>query len=113
MLALSDTQLALLAIAATRHSSAAGRARLLARFAAAVDPPRKLLNGRKRSMRARQRRRSGTRVWRLELPDVAVAGMVNALVAGGHLTAAQAQDPRAVERALARQLVEWGKHWTP
>src|SRR5262249_7964520 len=103
MLALTDAALAHIVIAANRLPTAAARADLLKRFAAAVDPgpPRKLINQRARSRKARQRRRDKVHIYRLELPDRAVEGMINALVLLGYLTEAEAQDQRRLERALA------------
>jgi len=112
MLALTDAALAHLCIAASAvppHK----RARWLARLAATVDPPRKLVNQRARTLRKRARRRAGVRVYHLELSNRAVEGMITALIANGRLTAAEAQDQRQLERALARWLVEYGQHWTP
>jgi hypothetical protein len=113
MLALTDGQLALLAIGLTRYRTARARAGLVQRFAMAADPPRKLVNQRARTLRKRARRRAGVRVYHLELPNRAVEGMITALIANGRLTATEAQDQRQLERALARWLVEYGQHWAP
>ena len=111
MLALDDAALARLCIGATRYQTAAARAALVLRFSMAADPPRRLANQRRRSMHARQRRRAKVRIYRLVLPDRTMECMITALIAGGLLSASEATDRQALERALARWFIEFSAEW--
>jgi len=113
MLALTDDALAVLAIAATRYPTGAARAALLQRFAAAVDPgpTARLLRQRERTRRKRQRRRAKVKSYLLFLSNHAVEGLMNQLIAGGHLTERAAADRACFQAALARLLEQQGKAW--
>ena len=89
MLALSDSALARICIAATRVD-ARRRRRWLQEVAAKFDPPsiitkadsnnRKRTPAARRQARVRQRRKNGLRVYRLELHDVAVEGLIAMMI---------------------------------
>jgi hypothetical protein len=116
MLALTDSQLALLAIGVTRYPTAAGRAALLQRFAAVADPgpPRRLLHQRARSARARQRRRDKVRAYAVLLSNRAVEGLMQQLIMDGRLSARAAADRACFQAALTRLLEEQGSiAWAP
>jgi hypothetical protein len=59
--------------------------------------------------------KEGLRSWELDLPDVAVEGMIDALVYYGRLTQAEAADDDRVAAEIAavgqRLLEWWAAHW--
>jgi hypothetical protein len=115
MLALTDSALARLAIAATRIDPR-HRGRWLREVAARFDPPVDISHIEKspaarRQARVRQRRRSGTRCYTIEVPDIVAEGMINALVATEKLTDAEACNHARVQAELGRMLVDWAQRW--
>jgi hypothetical protein len=116
MLALTDVQLAHLAIAASRLAPQE-RGRWLREIAAELDPPTtptviERSPAARRQARVRQRRREGVHVYRLELADRATEGLIEMMVASGQLSEAEAHDHRRVEAELARLLEAQGERWT-
>jgi hypothetical protein len=111
MLALDDSAFARLCIAATGVHRGRRR-RWLRKIAAKLDPPRAVIRSRERSCRKRERRRNGTRCYTLELPDNAVAAMINAMVATERLTEAEASNHARVQAELGRMLCDWAQHWS-
>jgi hypothetical protein len=110
MLALDDGALARLAIAASRvHRSQ--RRRWLASIAGKVDPPRAVIRSRERSRRSRARRQNGMHCYTVEIPDHIAEGVINALVATGKLTEAEACDHARVQAELGRMLCDWAQRW--
>jgi hypothetical protein len=115
MLALDETALARLAIAVTRHPKGTARAALLQRFAAVADPgpTAQLLRARERTRRKRQRRRDKVKSYMLFLSNHAVEGLMNQLIASGHLTERAAADRACFQAALACLLEAQGVKWAP
>lgn len=113
MLALDDGALARLAIAVSRHPTGTARAALLQRFAAVADPgpTARLLRQRERTRRKRQRRRAKVKSYLLFLSNHAVEGLMNQLIASGHLTERAAADRECFQAALARLLEAQGAEW--
>src|SRR5262249_11742603 len=114
MLALDDAALARLAIAVSRHPTAAARAELLQRFAAVADPTtdqRRLAQQRRRSRRWRRRRKERVRVYRLPLTDKAVEGLMTQLIVSGRLSARAAADHNCFLTALTQLLEQQGASW--
>jgi hypothetical protein len=118
MLALTDSALAHLAIAATGVDPRQRR-EWLRDIAAKLDPPINV-NGRehgertpaaRRQARVRQRRKNGIRIHRLPLRDLAVEGLITQMVTTGRLTEAEALDDQRIDAELARLLEEQGEQW--
>src|SRR5262245_47298263 len=65
----------------------------------------------RRQAKARARRKNGLHIYRLELSDRAVEGIVDMLIATQKLTDAEAFDHRRIETMLARLLEEQGAQW--
>jgi hypothetical protein len=115
MLALTDAALAHVVLAASRLPTAGARAALLQRFAAVADPgpTARLLRQRERTRRRRQRRRDKVKSYMLFLSNHAVEGLMNQLIASGHLTERAALDRECFQAALARLLEQQGAKWAP
>src|SRR5262245_53250586 len=112
MLALTDAALAHLAIAATGIDPRR-RGRWLREIAAKLDPdigPERSPAAR-RQARVRARRRNGLHLYRLELRDIAVEGLIAMMMSTGQLTEAKALDHRVIEAKLAALLEAQGKEW--
>jgi hypothetical protein len=60
-----------------------------------------------RQRRARQRRRSGERVYRVAVSD----RVVEALAGSGRLTDEQLADPETVAAEFSDLLIQWAQHW--
>ena len=75
------------------------------------DTPRDVLLRRERSRQSKRRRREGRRVWRIELSDRAVEGLLNMFTATEKLSDADAADDDCIRRELARHLEEQGLKW--
>src|SRR5262245_13996695 len=110
MLALTDAQLADLAIAATAVDHRR-RKRWLRDLADRIDPPRARSPAARRQARVRARRRNGVHVYRLELSDVAVEGLILRSILHGQLTESQALEHRHIEHVLGQLLEEEGFRW--
>jgi hypothetical protein len=119
MLALTDSALAYLAIAATAVHPGRRR-RWLREIAAQLDPPnlgakeelrQAQTPAARRQAKVRARRKNGIHIYRLELSDRAVEGIVDMLVAAEKLTEAETLDHRCIETMLARLLEEQGARW--
>jgi hypothetical protein len=76
-------------------------------------PSAALAKQRARTQRKRARRRAGIRVYPLPLTDRAISGLMQQLIASGHLTEATAADRTGFLAALARLLEEQGTEWAP
>jgi hypothetical protein len=63
-----------------------------------------------RARRKRARRRQGLAIFYVEANE---ARMVEALLAAGRLTEAEALERPAVERELAKLLDDWARRWLP
>jgi hypothetical protein len=121
MLALTDEGLAMIAIAASAIAPQK-RGQWLKRVAQELDPPIPMIgtdatNGRRspaaaRQARVRQRRRDGVRVYKLEISDRAVEGLITQLVTTRSLTEREALDHQRVEAELARLLEQQGERWS-
>lgn len=110
MLALTDSALARLCIAATRIRR--GRRRQwLQDIAARIDPPRAIIRSRERSRRSRARRKNGMHCYTVEISDHIAEGVINALVATEKLTEAEASDHARVQAELSRMLCDWAQRW--
>jgi hypothetical protein len=112
MLALTDAALARLCIGATRIDPRRRRRWLL-------DVARKLEGeanvsrspAARRQARVRARRRNGLHVYKLELRDAAVEGLISMMIASGELAESQSLDHRVVEAKLAALLEAQGVQW--
>jgi hypothetical protein len=109
MLALDDAALARLCIAATAIAPQE-RGRWLKRVALKLEPKARTPAA-TRQARVRQRRKVGQHVYRLELRDLAVEGLIEMMLATGRLTERDALDHARVELELARLLEEQGATW--
>ena len=67
-----------------------------------VDPPRWPASDAQRQARKRARRKKGIRIYRLELHDHAVEGLIDMMLTSGQLTTREADDHRMIEAKLAR-----------
>jgi hypothetical protein len=123
-LAFEDAALARLAIAATAVPPHR-RGRWLKKFADAAErpesksdtvsylpPPRRPKSGSTlRKDKTRARRRAGRSLYRLEIGDIEMEAVVDALVGLKWLREGAAMDQRALEHALSRVVVEFGRRW--
>ena len=119
MLALTDSALAHLAIAATGVDPRQ-RHEWLRAIAAKLDPPINV-NDRepgertpaaRRQARVRERRRNGIRVHHLPLREAALEGLIAMMISTARLTETEACDDRRVDAELAKLLEEQGERWT-
>jgi hypothetical protein len=122
MLALTDSALARLCIAATRMR-AGERKRWLRDLAAKLDPPSEIpeqkisrkqaerASAARRQAQVRQRERNGVSIHQLLLRDICVEGLLNMMLATGRLTEREALDDQRVDAELARLLEEQGERW--
>jgi hypothetical protein len=119
MLALDDAALARFAIAATRIAPEQ-REQWLQEIAAKLDPPtiptvvaqRARTPAARRQARVRERRKNGVHVYRQELSDRAVEGLIMKFILEGKLSEAQALEHRCIEHAIAAFLEEEGFRWS-
>jgi hypothetical protein len=108
MLALTDSALARLCIAATRVRH--GRRRQwLQEIAARIDPPAAHSPAARRQARVRARRRNGVHIYRLEVSDRAAEGLILKFILAGRLTETQALEHQNIESAMAALLEEEGQ----
>jgi hypothetical protein len=117
MLALTDSALARLCIAATRVDPRR-RGQWLRQIAERIDPQIMNLNDNRdrtpaarRQAKVRARRRNATRCYTVEIPDQIAEGVITALVATGRLTEIETLDHKRVQAELGRMICEWAKHW--
>ena len=124
MLAFDDAALARL-VRGAREVSWRKRRAWLREIAAELDPPRgrggldttsKPRRSRspaaRRQARVRARRRNGVHVYRLELADRSVEGLLAMMIASGRLSEREALQHQRVEAELARLLQEQGERWS-
>ena len=107
MLALTDEGLGYLVLAASRVSPRK-RSRWLRELAEKLDPPVVRRPATVRQRKLRERRKNGVRVYRHELADRAVEGLIMKFILEGKLSEAQALDHRCIERAIAAFVEEEG-----
>src|SRR5262249_6117255 len=108
MLALTDAQLAQLAIAATAIAPE-DRCRWLHEIAEHLDPlPQRLALARARKARARARQRKGERLFKLVANEQLIVG---GLIGSGRISERAALDHGNVERVLSAMLTDWGRRW--
>lgn len=116
MLALTDAALARLCIAATRIDPR-HRGQWLRDLAAKLDPPsvraeNPRTDAARRQARVRQRRKNHQHMYRLELRDRCVEGLIEMMLSAGRLTESDALDHARIEAELARLLEEQGERWS-
>lgn len=93
------------------------RGRWLREIAAKLDPPSvRAENSRtdaaRRQARVRQRRKKRVHVYKLDLADRCVEGLIEMMLSTGRLSEADALDHARIEAELARLLEEQGERWS-
>ena len=111
MLAFSDESLARL-VRGARQVSWRKRGKWLRELARELDPPAVRTPAAARQARVRARRKNGLHVYRLELRDLAVEGLIEMMLATGRLTEREALNHQRVETELAGMLEEQGQRWS-
>jgi hypothetical protein len=129
MLAFTDTAFARLCIAASRIDPRRRR-QWLQEIATKLDPPgagdhqqkqQRVENGgdhrqrtpaARRQARVRARRRNGQHVYKLEIADRAMEGLLEMMLRMGRLSESDTLDHGCIETALARLLEEQGARWS-